>query len=323
MPRRSLTGSWPVTSSAVDLDRAGGRLDQPVDHLQRRRLAAAGRADQAPPARRASTSRSSSCDRHRAVRRRSCRRPTAGSSRRRARARGGSVHAVTLLVGRWRRRPTAELLQPARQRVVLLRSTSQDRQDEIVDATVQHLADHGRRGAARPRDRLPARPARAPPAAAGVDDPRRQHRHLHDPVAGAAAAAGAVHRAVARPRWSSGSALYALTILVRAMLEGFRAVPDDVVESATGLGYGADPAALQDRAAARAAGDDGRPAGGHRVDGRADHRRHARGVRRPGQPDHATACSTNFRAELVTAAVLCVLLARAARRRARRCRSGC
>ena len=35
-----------------------------------------------------------------------------------------------------------------------------------------------------------------------------------------------------------GLALYALTILVRAMLEGFRAVPDDVVESATGLGYG-------------------------------------------------------------------------------------
>jgi len=35
-----------------------------------------------------------------------------------------------------------------------------------------------------------------------------------------------------------GLALYALTILVRAMLEGLRAVPDDVKESATGLGYG-------------------------------------------------------------------------------------
>ena len=34
-------------------------------------------------------------------------------------------------------------------------------------------------------------------------------------------------------------ALYALTILVRAMLEGLRAVPDEVVESARGLGYGA------------------------------------------------------------------------------------
>ncbi|MBD8868259.1 ABC transporter permease [Nocardioides donggukensis] len=36
-----------------------------------------------------------------------------------------------------------------------------------------------------------------------------------------------------------GLALYALTILVRAMLEGLRAVPDDIVESARGLGYGA------------------------------------------------------------------------------------
>jgi len=33
-------------------------------------------------------------------------------------------------------------------------------------------------------------------------------------------------------------ALYALTILVRAMLEGLRGVPDEVVESARGLGYG-------------------------------------------------------------------------------------
>jgi osmoprotectant transport system permease protein len=36
-----------------------------------------------------------------------------------------------------------------------------------------------------------------------------------------------------------GLALYALTILVRSMLEGLRSVPDDVRESATGLGYGA------------------------------------------------------------------------------------
>ncbi len=36
-----------------------------------------------------------------------------------------------------------------------------------------------------------------------------------------------------------GLALYALTILVRSMLEGFRAVPVEVRESATGLGYGA------------------------------------------------------------------------------------
>jgi osmoprotectant transport system permease protein len=35
-----------------------------------------------------------------------------------------------------------------------------------------------------------------------------------------------------------GLALYALTILVRAILEGLRAVPAEVRESATGLGYG-------------------------------------------------------------------------------------
>ena len=36
-----------------------------------------------------------------------------------------------------------------------------------------------------------------------------------------------------------GLALYALTILVRAILEGLRAVPDEVRESAVGMGYGA------------------------------------------------------------------------------------
>lgn len=35
-----------------------------------------------------------------------------------------------------------------------------------------------------------------------------------------------------------GLGLYCLTILVRAILDGLRAVPDDVRESATGLGYG-------------------------------------------------------------------------------------
>ncbi|NYI99473.1 osmoprotectant transport system permease protein [Nocardioides thalensis] len=35
-----------------------------------------------------------------------------------------------------------------------------------------------------------------------------------------------------------GLALYCLTILVRAFLDGLRAVPDDVKESAIGLGYG-------------------------------------------------------------------------------------
>ena len=36
-----------------------------------------------------------------------------------------------------------------------------------------------------------------------------------------------------------GLGLYALTVLVRSMLEGFRSVPAEVRDSATGLGYGA------------------------------------------------------------------------------------
>ena len=36
-----------------------------------------------------------------------------------------------------------------------------------------------------------------------------------------------------------GLALYALTVLVRSLLDGLHAVPDEVRESATGLGYGA------------------------------------------------------------------------------------
>ena len=35
-----------------------------------------------------------------------------------------------------------------------------------------------------------------------------------------------------------GLALYALTILVRSLLDGLRSVPDEVRESARGLGYG-------------------------------------------------------------------------------------
>ena len=92
MPRRSLTGSWRVTSSAVDLDGAGRRLDQPVDHLQRRGLAAARRPDEAPPARRARP-RGRAPGRPPCRRRRSCRRRRAGSSAVGRRLRAGNVHA--------------------------------------------------------------------------------------------------------------------------------------------------------------------------------------------------------------------------------------
>ena len=46
MPRRSSIGSWAMTSLPPNEDLAAGRLDEPVDHLEAGRLAAAGRADQ-------------------------------------------------------------------------------------------------------------------------------------------------------------------------------------------------------------------------------------------------------------------------------------
>ena len=50
-----------------------------------------------------------------------------------------------------------------------------------------------------------------------------------------------------------GLALYSLTILVRNVLAGLRAVPDEVVESARGVGYSDRPAADPGGAAAGAA----------------------------------------------------------------------
>jgi len=105
-----------------------------------------------------------------------------------------------------------------------------------------------------------------------------------------------------------GLGLYALTVLVRGFLDGFRSVPDDVVESAVGLGYGPTrllfkvqlPLALPVLVAAMRVATVSTVAlttVGTLVSygGLGDLIAH--GVQR------------NFRAELVTAAVLCVLLA--------------
>lgn len=105
-----------------------------------------------------------------------------------------------------------------------------------------------------------------------------------------------------------GLGVYALTILVRGFLDGFRSVPDDVVESAVGLGYGPTrllfkvqlPLALPVLVAAMRVATVSTVAlttVGTLVSygGLGDLISH--GVQR------------NFRAELVTAAVLCVLLA--------------
>jgi osmoprotectant transport system permease protein len=105
-----------------------------------------------------------------------------------------------------------------------------------------------------------------------------------------------------------GLGVYALTILVRGFLDGFRSVPDDVVESAVGLGYGPTrllfkvqlPLALPVLVASMRVATVSTVAlttVGTLVSygGLGDLISH--GVQR------------NFRAELVTAAVLCVLLA--------------
>ena len=105
-----------------------------------------------------------------------------------------------------------------------------------------------------------------------------------------------------------GLGVYALTVLVRGFLDGLRSVPDDVVESAVGLGYGPTrllfkvqlPLALPVLVAAMRVATVSTVAlttVGTLVSygGLGDLIAH--GVQR------------NFRAELVTAAVLCVLLA--------------
>jgi len=114
----------------------------------------------------------------------------------------------------------------------------QDRRDEIVDATVQHI---GITVAAVlfgvviafPLALLARRLPRLESTILGVSTgiytiPSLALLPLMVPFTGLSATTVVI-----------GLGLYALTILVRAMLDGFRAVPDDVIESATGLGYGA------------------------------------------------------------------------------------
>ncbi len=113
----------------------------------------------------------------------------------------------------------------------------QDRQDEIVDATVQHLqitvaAVLFGIVIAFPLALLARRLPRLESTILGVSTgiytiPSLALLPLMVPFTGLSATTVII-----------GLGLYALTVLVRAMLDGFRAVPDEVIESATGLGYG-------------------------------------------------------------------------------------
>ena len=111
-----------------------------------------------------------------------------------------------------------------------------DRQSELVSATGQHLAITAAAVAlglalALPLALLARRYARLESTVLGVSTalytiPSLALFPLLLPFTGLTATTVVI-----------GLALYTLTILVRNMLEGLRAVPDDVRESATGLGY--------------------------------------------------------------------------------------
>jgi osmoprotectant transport system permease protein len=113
----------------------------------------------------------------------------------------------------------------------------QDRQDEIIDATVQHLqitvaAVLFGIVIAFPLALLARRLAPLESSILGVSTaiytiPSLALFPLMVPFTGLSATTVVI-----------GLGLYALTVLVRAMLDGFRAVPAEVIESATGLGYG-------------------------------------------------------------------------------------
>jgi osmoprotectant transport system permease protein len=113
----------------------------------------------------------------------------------------------------------------------------EDRQDEIVDALVQHLAITLAAIAfgllvAFPLALLARRVPRLESAILALSTglytvPSLALLPLLVPFTGLSATTVVI-----------GLGLYALTILVRSFLDGLRSVPDDVRESATGLGYG-------------------------------------------------------------------------------------
>jgi osmoprotectant transport system permease protein len=113
-----------------------------------------------------------------------------------------------------------------------------DRQDEIVDATVQHLLITVAAVAlgvaiAFPLALLARRLPRLESTVLGLSTgvytiPSLALFPLLVPFTGLSPTTVVI-----------GLALYALTVLVRAILEGLRSVPDEVRESAVGLGYGA------------------------------------------------------------------------------------
>lgn len=111
-----------------------------------------------------------------------------------------------------------------------------DRRQELVDATVQHVWI------------TVAAVALGLALAVPLALLARRHDRLESAVVGAATGLYTIPSLALFPLLVPftgisaltvviGLALYCLTILVRAVLDGLRSVPDDVVESAAGLGY--------------------------------------------------------------------------------------
>jgi osmoprotectant transport system permease protein len=112
-----------------------------------------------------------------------------------------------------------------------------DRREQLVDATVQHLWITA------------AAVALGLVMAFPLALVARRHRRLESAIVGSATSLYTIPSLALFPLlvpWTGisattvviGLAVYCLTILVRALLDGLRSVPGDVVESATGLGYG-------------------------------------------------------------------------------------
>lgn len=182
-----------------------------------------------------------------------------------------------------------------------------DRRQELIDATVQHLVITGAALAlgimlAVPLALIARRYQRLESTVLGLSTglytiPSLALFPLLVPFTGLSAATVVI-----------GLALYALTILVRSMLDGLRAVPDEVREVATGLGYSATRRLLRIELPLAL------PVllGGLRVATVSTVALTTVGalVSYGGLGNLlSSGVSTNFRAQLLTAAVLCVVIA--------------
>ena len=113
--------------------------------------------------------------------------------------------------------------------------------------------------------------------------------------------------------------IYTVALLVRTVADGLGAVPDDVNQAATAMGYTPGRAVLRGRAAAGRAGDLRRAAGG-----RGEQRQH-RQRRAPSSASPSSGCCSPTASAatsydpIVVGIIACVVLALLLRRRHRRC----